>query len=503
MAFALDLRAASADTAASTPAPVIPTAWAAATGLLVLLPNFSASPFADGYDSQRLLELAACTLLVVAVTGVPAVRASWLAVWARVPRWATALAMGTAVLGLASAARAPRPVYAFTEVAMFVMMGIGVVTVAASGRARARSGLALVAVGTLAGYALSVLPFHLADIASGEVGVWPFRHLGFSHMRQVNHLHVWFLPLVWACAAGARTGWARAGLRTVAAVTVALMVATFGRGILMALVAGIVVAVLAVRAGRVAFLREILSSAVLGLGGWVLLFAGSATVLDRADAGLNGRADLWAGAVRMVVEHPWLGVGPMHYVYAPSPLGAHPHNLVLQLASEWGVPAMLLMAALALGAGAGWLRHAHRAQTSDAAWMAGLTAAFAGALAYSLVDGILIAPVSQIMATLVLGALVAEALPASRVLLVTRPSWQDASWRDVALAGVALPALAVLLAVAASDGPTLARRPYDFRAAQVGSFGTPRFWSTGQIAGRLPPEQARRWPAPAGGDASP
>ncbi len=464
--------------------------WAAAAGLLTLLPNVSASPFAGDYDSQRLLELAACTVLVVAVTASPSVRASWLSVWSRVPAWAAAVASGVGALGVASATVAPRPVYAFSEVAMFAAMAVGVVAVASAGRSRA--GLGLVAVVTLGGYAASVLPFHIADLACGAAEVWPRRHLGFGNVRQVNHMQVWLLPLVWALAASS-TGWKRTCLRAVGAATVALMVATNGRGILVALPVGLAVAGLTVRAGRRALLREVAVTAVLGVAAWAVLFGGTATVLDRTEVGLNGRGELWFGALRMVAEHPWLGVGPMHFVYAPSLFGAHPHNLALQIAAEWGVPAALLAVALVLGAGAGWLRHARYASAPDALWTAGLTAAFAGALVYSCIDGILIAPVSQIIAVLVLGALLADVLPDA-----PRRTAQHASWRDLALAGVALPALAVLLAVVASDGPTLARRSYDLRASQVSSYGLPRFWSTGQIAGRLPPEQARRWPEVSG-----
>ncbi len=463
--------------------------WAAAASLLVLLPNFSASPFADDYDSQRLLELAAATLAVVVLAAVPVARAAWLGVWARVPAWTVVLVAGIGALGVASASLAPRPVYAFAEVASYALMCVGTVGVASLGRIAARSGLALVAVLALGGYAVSVLPFHLIDLAMGAEDVWPARHLGFGNMRQVNHLQVWLLPLVWALAAAAAPGWKQAGLRSVASVTVALMIATNGRGILVALVVGLVVAVLAVRTSRRALLSEVAMSAVFGIGLWAVLFMGGVTALDKSEAGLSGRGELWVVALRMAAEHPWLGVGPMHFVYTPSPNGAHPHDLVLQIASEWGIPAALFAVALVLGVSAGWLRHARLASAGDAAWIAGLTVAFAAALAYSFFDGFLIAPVSQILAVLVLGALLAEALPESRVAPVSR-----ASWRDLALAGVALPALAVLVAVAASDGPTLGRRDYDYRSAQVAKYSLPRFWSTGQIAGVLPPEQAQRWP---------
>ena len=221
-----------------------------------------------------------------------------------------------------------------------------------------------------------------------------------------------------------------------------------------------------------------------------MLFAG-ATVMDRLDAGTNGRAALWAGALRIVGAHPWLGIGPMHFAYVPTLGGAHPHNVVLQVAAEWGLPAAGLVVALGVGAGAAWLRHARRA--ADAPWAAGLTCALAAAVANGLVDGVVIAPVSQMVAALGVGALLAEALGPARGV-PPRPVPPPAPWRGLALAAVALPAAAVLLAVAASDGPTLHRRGYDLRGAAVSAYDLPRFWSTGQIAGHLPPARARFWP---------
>lgn len=58
---------------------------------------------------------------------------------------------------------------------------------------------------------------------------------------------------------------------------------------------------------------------------------------------------VWQNALRMIHEHPWFGVGPFHFVqargalpdWADPTLGAH--NIYLKMASEWGLPAAILL----------------------------------------------------------------------------------------------------------------------------------------------------------------
>lgn len=64
---------------------------------------------------------------------------------------------------------------------------------------------------------------------------------------------------------------------------------------------------------------------------------------------LNHRTLLWSIAITLMLKHPFLGVGPMHfgvYAYAFENYAAHPHNMVLFIASQWGIPALLCVFAL-------------------------------------------------------------------------------------------------------------------------------------------------------------
>lgn len=468
----------------------VPAVWGAAAALLVLAPWFSLSPFAADYDAQRLLEIAAWTLLATAVTAVHSVRGAWIVTWLQLPRWVQASASAFLLLGLASAALAARPVYAFAEVASFGMIGVSAVAAAAVGREGTRSGMALVAVLTLGSYAAVVLTLQAGDLLDGGGELWPAKHLGYGHVRHFNQIQAWTLPVLWALSASTTGRESRArlfGLRAVCAANVTLVIASNGRGIVLALVVGLLIAAATITSGRKALIREVAVSVGAGAALWVAFFSGASTVLDRIDAGSNGRVELWTSALRMVEARPWLGVGPMHYSYYPSEFAAHPHNLALQIAAEWGLPAALLATTLGLAAGTRWLRHTRRVAPNKALWTAGLTIAFVASFTNAMVDGFLIAPMSQIVAALGAGALLAEVLPANR---------QAASspLRFVCLAVVVLPSLAVLLAVVVSDSPRLWRAHYDLRFAHVGTSDTPRFWLCGRIAGRIPEDNAQFWP---------
>lgn len=57
---------------------------------------------------------------------------------------------------------------------------------------------------------------------------------------------------------------------------------------------------------------------------------------DRITSSLSGRDSLWQQSVQMFALNPWVGQGPMHFADSPNYYGAHPHQLILQLLSEWG-----------------------------------------------------------------------------------------------------------------------------------------------------------------------
>lgn len=55
------------------------------------------------------------------------------------------------------------------------------------------------------------------------------------------------------------------------------------------------------------------------------------------------RFELWRAAWEMIQSSPWLGVGPMHFGFYHFQVAAHPHNVWLQIAAEYGLPVVLIV----------------------------------------------------------------------------------------------------------------------------------------------------------------
>jgi O-antigen ligase len=179
---------------------------------------------------------------------------------------------------------------------------------------------------------------------------------GYSNIRHWNHVQVAAIPLmvgaVWRWVYIRPVAWAgRLGV----VACVALLWTTGGRSASIALVGGAIVvwAVLGRKAHPLlrSWAGYVVAGVLLGLAllRWLpavlhvpmerLLLARPITPTTE-----SARLELWSRAWGMAMDHPWLGVGPMHFANQPNPVATHPHNIYLQLMAEWGFP--LGMAAL-------------------------------------------------------------------------------------------------------------------------------------------------------------
>ena len=122
----------------------------------------------------------------------------------------------------------------------------------------------------------------------------------------------------------------------------------------------------------------------------------------------SGRWPLWQRALELALSHPWLGVGPLHFAHHSQDLkiAAHPHNAVLQIAAEWGLPALIALNALVLRGGHA-LQRAGRVTLPMDLRNQTLFSAFAATGVSTLVDsfvsGLVVMPSSQLWITLYIG----------------------------------------------------------------------------------------------------
>ncbi len=122
----------------------------------------------------------------------------------------------------------------------------------------------------------------------------------------------------------------------------------------------------------------------------------------------SDRIALWQFAIQYIVDNPWLGIGPMHYAYYPGPTNAHPHNSLLQWACEMGVPSTLLALSLIFSGLYSWVKKFYKLTNSESLYVPshlwiGLFCTLCSGLIYSLVSGVIVMPLSQIMMVLIIG----------------------------------------------------------------------------------------------------
>lgn len=384
-------------------------AQAALMAYLVLVP-WGPAMWVDrtGHDTARLLQM-----LLWALCGVALAAGGGQGLGGRRARWA---GLGVLLAALVLAARAPQPVWAGLEVALWTGMVAAAMLAAELARRDGpwRRALAwtLLSAALLQG-GLEVLLALLGQLQ----GIAPSAGLvgsGYDNLRFFNHVQTLSLPLAAMAPAWLER---RRGAEVMALVALAAggaaLWASGGRATLAGLVAGAAVA--AMFGGRAGWptLRRVLVALPLAallyglVWHWMPEWVGAVPVSGPESAqGMgqrmassvndNARLALWREALEQWQQSPWLGLGPMHLAQWPNPRAMHPHQMVLQGLAEWGTVFMVAVLGLTLG----WLaRRWRQGRTLAGADRAAATGAWLAVVA-SLVDaqfsGNAVMPVSQV-----------------------------------------------------------------------------------------------------------
>jgi O-antigen ligase len=384
---------------------------------VALLANFVVM---SGHDQQRVFEIGA---LLAAGCAILLLRPSMLTgLWAGHANRSLAAFF---VLGGLGCITAFAPRLAFCEVAMLFLLYMWSLVLAGEIADRGAAALLLVLQTLGAVSALYAVQFAVAYVGSFSLGM-PIDSgdftPGFSNIRFFNHVQTSTLPLlILLCCLTPRTSTRRWLWLAVTTYWWMALFATNGRGTLLGMAAGCAAAAVLVRRRAMPYLRQFAITAALGLLAYFLfltvvpallgvegmssfLYAAERTAADPT----SGRWPLWHLAIALIAQHPWLGVGPMHFAHYTGHLhiAAHPHDWVLQIAAEWGLPALLcLLIAVAFGLRA-LLRTGAHIGRDDAGNQAIFSALLMGAVAIlvdGLVSGLFVMPQSQLAIVLYLG----------------------------------------------------------------------------------------------------
>lgn len=207
---------------------------------------------------------------------------------------------------------------------------------------------------------------------------------------------------------------------------------------------------------------------------YAIKFSSGRDVLDS-----SGRVRLWLDAWQLMKSHPWLGAGPMMTALGSvSKISAHPHNYILQLLAEWGIPFTLLLLGCSIFCIVQLKKRIQKSSIDAQLLALPVTASLSAGAVAGLFDGLLVMPVSLIYMALVLACCAGLWRNLTPEVERRRFPWWSVPF---------LTAPAVFVAVfavmnwphwsAGTDMP----KPMSGRGYELKSNLNPRFWLTGQI----------------------
>ncbi len=446
------------------------------------------------YDNARLLQLGVLALVVVSLL-LPAVRGAVASAWlglGSVPRALIAVMIGGGAL---SASFSGAPQLGALEIALVALLVLVFLVVSAAVRVLKEKAESALAVAIASGAALVSVKFWVTQVSymfEGKQFQWVSPFLDFANVRFFSQYQAFALLLIPLAAAlpGVSRTW-RIVVYLIAANFWALQWMVGSRAVWVGAAAATIAVLALTRTGRTAWLGQ---QAMLVVSGALiyLLFSqfvasapgavqapGASAAVEFGSQSDTDRMVMASISLKMLVEHPLLGIGPGQWGLNQSLVkNAHPHNSPLQLLSEYGLIAgaaavalgVLLLLCAARRLRAQTVLHIQKGANP-------VTASVCAALVMGLVDslfsGNLIMPHSQILLCVIAGWLVGQtqsaALAAERDAVCRRSE-------KLALVGVAMLAMCTTAILSFEYVDVVKPMPGNLQLRH------PHFWQYGRFA---------------------
>ncbi|MFN1833908.1 O-antigen ligase family protein [Balneola sp. MJW-20] len=248
------------------------------------------------------------------------------------------------------------------------------------------------------------------------VNINPSGFLNFRHVRFFNHLQTWSLPLLVFGFSYYRDDMIKP-LRTVVFIIICfwwtLVFAADARGTMLASFLSIFIGLYITKSIKSDYFKTYFISCVLGLGIYIVLFLlpenEAKEVLTRF--GDSGRFNAWLFSIKLIVDNPLLGLGPMHFSHADLDFQlSTPHNLFFQVGSEWGLPATIIFFVITLFCYSKYYSLTNESFKNDNTnyFRLAIFMSLTAALIHSMFSGIYNSQLSQIFGSLIIGIAISD-----------------------------------------------------------------------------------------------
>lgn len=395
--------------------------------VLIVLPSYS--PFFDiSYNSQRVF-----IIIILALTGIFTILGkdvfSVFFVFSERTQASIAILF---VLGIIAATASNHIFMSFLEVGLFALLITAIVftaqfvkhyedrfmtAVLAAIAIMVTVYVANVAYGYIQGFFILGFPTwpstNFLQLYSNGKPIYTEPFLGFVHVRFLNHLHTWSLPLFALMVVSIpKRKWAvKYSVFVLSALWWMLVFAADARGTMLSSTLSFVFVVLLFRKQIIEWIKVFAGGAAAGLIFYFFFFkflqTGGKTIMSRY--GDSGRLQMWENALNLILQNPFFGVGPMHYAdYTHGFPFAAPHNIYLQFASEWGLIAFGILVFICISSYIAWIKFCRGEikkgdDSIQLSVMAALTASITAAAIHGFFSGIINTPMSQVLMVIVLG----------------------------------------------------------------------------------------------------
>lgn len=399
--------------------------------LITFSPSYHFIPYIEFHDCQRILQLLLLGLVLV----------DGIAIWSNktnimpVNNKLRIAFFAILVLALTSTFLSQVPRYAVIEISIFIALCYLALFVARQFNENKDTFIKYLTYALWASIVLYMVSFYVGYITAMLVKktlAWPYPFYGFSNIRLFQQYQLWSLGLICLpLLAFELKQNIRLWLYFALTCWWVLLFYAASRGVTLGWLLALVLTAFVYKKQAWPFLRIQLISAATGLGAYLVLFkaipmwvASTVTNVATSSAGsaivtstvfrdtVSDRTDLWKVAYVMIKNFPFFGVGPMHF-YFYNKFGTHPHNSVLQIAAEWGLPATLIILAILGYSFNCWFKKFNptKLQTaskldSNLAMILFFTIIANGA--YSLVEGVIVMPISQVLMFTMIGLMIGQ-----------------------------------------------------------------------------------------------
>lgn len=472
--------------------------------LTALSPSIHFINYIEFHDCQRIIQLLLLTLVLMDGMFLGFKKTSLMPVSNKV-RFSFFVII---VLGLASSAYAITPRFAVIEFTVFAALCYLALFVARLYRENSETLIKCLSYALWVSILLYMVSFYtgyITAIAVHKPLAWPYPFYGFSNIRLFQQYQLWGIGLICLplMAFNLKQN-TRLWLQFALACWWVLLFYAASRGVTLGWLLATLATAVIYKKSAWPFLRLQLISAFIGLCAYQLLFkivpqwiASTATstassIVENVSTShavvtstifrdtISDRTDLWKAAYVMIKNFPSLGVGPMHF-YFYTPFGTHPHNSVLQLAAEWGLPVTLITLSITGYAFYCWMKKfsPKQLQTINKLNTNLIIILFFTIIAngaYSLVEGVIVMPISQVLMFTMIGLMIGQ-YTEKTWLLSNTPLSSKLSFRPI-FAGFVLVFLVLSVMPELMRGLTSNTRviPLNERAFSMGSGINPRIW---------------------------